>query len=221
MSNNKRNETNNLQGDIWTEDDDVLLAETVLRHVRQGKTVVDACKEMEEISDGRRTQSASKFRWFTKLVEQYKAGYELAKIEGKKVKDAKKRKSNKGERFEEIITEVFKEDSQIEKEIDPDDFIVLAKKFKEQQNKKKNEKSNFEKEANDLKKKVGKLESDLKEARKEAELYSEMVQAKQRDYNKIVEALQTLKGLGVQINIPEPESPKYIVDKSGVVSKKD
>lgn len=221
MSNDKRNEINNLQGDIWTADDDVLLAETVLRNVRQGNTVVDACKEMEEISGGRRTASASKFRWFTKLVEQYKAGYEIAKAEGKKVKDAKKRKSNKGERFEEIVTEVFKEDTTVEKEIDPDDFIILAKKFKEQQAKKKNEQTNFEKDLKDLKRRKEKLEADLKESKKETEWYAEMLAAKQRDYNKVIEALQTFKGLGIQIQIPEPETPKYIVDKNGVVSKKD
>lgn len=221
MSKDKRAENNNLQGDIWTEDDDVLLAETILRNVRKGKTVVDACKEMEEISEGRRTASASKFRWFTKLVEQYKAGYELAKTEGKKVKDAKKRKSNKGERYEEIVQEVFKEENAVEKEIEPEDFVILAKKFKEQQDIKKSEQGNHEKELKELRGKNEKLDKGLKEAKKEIEMYVEMLQAKQNDYNKVINALQTLKDLGMQITIPEPESPKYVVDKNGVVSKKD
>lgn len=221
MAEDKKNSVNNLQGDIWTGDDDVLLAEMVLRFVREGKTVMDACREMERVTDGRRTASASKFRWFTKLVDQYNAGYELAKQDGKKAKDAKKRKVNKGERFEEILENVLQKTEEAEKEIEPDDFIVLAKKFKEQQNKKIQENSSHEKELKQLRKNNEKLEKELAEAKKDVELYNELLVAKQNDYNKVIEALQTLKGLGVNISIPEPESPKYVVDKNGMVSKKN
>lgn len=221
MTEEKKNAVNNLHGDIWTGDDDVLLAETVLRFVREGKTVMDACREMESLTEGRRTASASKFRWFTKLVDQYQGGYEIAKQEGKKAKEAKKRKVNKGERFEEIFESVLNKSDEIEKQIDPDDFIVLAKKFKEQQNKKKQEVSSHEKEMKQLRRDNEKLGKELEEAKKEVELYNELLLAKQKDYNKVIEALQTLKGLGVNISIPEPESPKYVVDKDGIVSKKD
>jgi RsfA family transcription factor len=220
MSKNKRNETNNLQGDIWTAEDDALLAETILRNVREGNTVIDGCREIEVKTNGKRTAPASKFRWFTKIVEQYKAGYELAKIEGAKVKQAKKRKTNKGERFEEIVKEVFESEiPSFEKEIDPDDFIILAKKFKEQQSKKKSEESNHEKTIKELQRKNERLEKELNDAKKEADWYNELLLAKQRDYNKIVEALGTLKNLGVSITIPEPESPKYKIEKDGTVSK--
>lgn len=216
----KRNETNNLQGEIWTPDDDIMLAETILRNVREGKTVMDGCRELEEKTEGRRTASASKFRWFTNVVEQYRAGYELAKEEGAKVKQAKKRKTNKGERFEEIVKNVFESEVPvIEKEIEPDDFIILAKKFKEQQSKKKSEESNHEKTIKELQRKNENLEKKLQEAKKEADWYNELLLAKQRDYNKIVEALGTLKQLGVSITIPEPETPKYKIEKDGTVSK--
>lgn len=223
MAKDKRNQTNNLQGDIWTEEDDALLAESVLRNVREGNTVMDGCRELEVKTEGKRTASASKFRWFTKLVEQYKAGYELAKAEGAKIKAAKKRKTNKGERYKEIVEEVFESNiSPVEKVIEPDDFIVLAKKFKEQQMKRKSEQNNQEKEINELKRKNDRLEKDIKELKNEVNWYSDMVVAKQKDYNKLIEALQTLKNLGISINIPAAESPKYIVDKQGVVvSKKE
>lgn len=219
MTKDKRGETNNLQGDIWNGDDDALLAETVLRFVREGKTVIEACREMEAKTEGKRTTSASKFRWFTKLVDQYRAGYELAKTEGAKVKKANKKKVNKGERFEEIVKEVFDQEQVTEKIIDPDDFIILAKKFKEQQSVQVKDLNKYEKEIKELKRNNEKLEKELKEAKKDAEWYREMLQAKQRDYNKVIEALQTLKTLGVQIQIPEPETPKYRVDKDGTVSK--
>lgn len=222
MASDKRTEVNNLQGDIWTGDDDILLAETVLRKVREGKTVMDACREVEEVTEGRRTASASKFRWFTRLVDQYKAGYEVAKSEGAKVKAAKKRKLNKGERFEEIIHDVFNEAGPvIDKEIEPEDFIILAKKFKQQQQEKEDKLKKLDKEVRGDQKRIAELEKKLKIAQEDANWYNEQLLAKQRDYNKVIEALQTLKGLGIQIQIPEPESTKYIVDKNGVVNKKD
>jgi len=221
MVQDKRTETNNLQGDIWTEDDDVMLAETILRNVRNGKTVMDGCREMEQQTEGKRTASASKFRWFTKLVDQYKAGYELAKQEGKAAKERKKKKVNKGERFEEIMQTVLEKTDEVEKEVSPDDFVILAKKFKQQQEAKEKSLSNNEKQINELTRKVQKLEGQLKDAKKEADFYAESLMLKQKDYNKVIEALQTLKTLGIQIQIPEPESPKYTVDKDGVVSKKD
>ncbi|MCQ6282872.1 hypothetical protein [Bacillus sp. EB600] len=95
---------------------------------------------------------------------------------------------------------------------------MLAKKFKEQQSRKTSELSQFEKEVKELKRQNERLESELKEAKREAEWYNDMLVAKQKDYNKVIEALQTLKNIGVQIQIPEPETPKYRVDKDGTVT---
>lgn len=94
---------NNLEGEVWTEDDDILLAEKVLSHVRSGNSIMNACREMEEKTGGRRSASASKFRWYTRLKPHYQAGYKLAREEGKKKKDIEKRRINQGERYENLI----------------------------------------------------------------------------------------------------------------------
>lgn len=217
----KRSENNNLSGEVWDPDDDILLAKTILQFVRQGDTVINACREMEVITEGRRTASASKFRWFTKLVDQYKAGYELAKAEGKKVKEKKKKKVNKGERFEEIVQDVFEsKEPATSRELTPDDFIILAKKFREQEQNKAVKMYDLESENSTLRSRNRRLEEQLKKESEEVSWYKDMLLVKQRDYNKIVEALKTLKDLGVAIQVPEPESPQYVVDKNGIVEKK-
>ncbi|MFZ3591484.1 RsfA family transcriptional regulator [Bacillus sp. DJP31] len=67
--------------DSWTEEDDLLLAETVLRHVREGSTQLNA---FEEVGDQlNRTASACGFRWNAVVREQYEKALELSKKQRK------------------------------------------------------------------------------------------------------------------------------------------
>ncbi|HWO77429.1 MAG TPA: RsfA family transcriptional regulator [Bacillus sp. (in: firmicutes)] len=84
--------------DAWTKDEDVLLAEVVLRHIREGGTQLQAFEEVgKKLS---RTPAACGFRWNSLVRKQYKSGIELAK---KQRKELKKQKSliTKNSRFEE------------------------------------------------------------------------------------------------------------------------
>lgn len=67
--------------DAWTDDEDILLAETVLRYIREGKTQLEAFKEVaEQLS---RTPSACGFRWNASIRKQYQEAIEFAKEERK------------------------------------------------------------------------------------------------------------------------------------------
>ncbi|MEI4829756.1 RsfA family transcriptional regulator [Bacillus sp. FJAT-53711] len=63
--------------DAWTEEDDLLLAETVLRHVREGSTQLNA---FEEVGDKlNRTSAACGFRWNAVVRYSYDQALQLAK----------------------------------------------------------------------------------------------------------------------------------------------
>ena len=63
--------------DAWTEEDDLLLAETVLRHVREGSTQLNA---FEEVGDKlNRTSAACGFRWNAVVRHNYDKAYHLQK----------------------------------------------------------------------------------------------------------------------------------------------
>lgn len=67
--------------DSWTDENDLLLAETVLRHVREGSTQLNA---FEEVGDQlNRTASACGFRWNAVVREQYEKALELSKKQRK------------------------------------------------------------------------------------------------------------------------------------------
>jgi prespore-specific regulator len=70
--------------DSWSQDEDLLLAEVVLRYIREGGTQLQAFEEV-----GRRltrTAAACGFRWNSTVRKQYKSGIELAKKQRKELK---------------------------------------------------------------------------------------------------------------------------------------
>ncbi|PLR97394.1 RsfA family transcriptional regulator [Bacillus sp. T33-2] len=70
--------------DAWNLDEDLLLAEVVLRHIREGGTQLKAFEEVgKKLS---RTAAACGFRWNSFVRKQYKSGIELAKKQRKESK---------------------------------------------------------------------------------------------------------------------------------------
>lgn len=67
--------------DAWTKDEDIILAETVLRYIREGKTQLEAFKEVaKQLS---RTSAACGFRWNASIRKQYQDAIDFAKEERK------------------------------------------------------------------------------------------------------------------------------------------
>jgi len=67
--------------DAWTGDEDIILAETVIRHIREGKTQLEAFKEVAKRL--LRTSAACGFRWNATIRKQYQDAINTAKEERK------------------------------------------------------------------------------------------------------------------------------------------
>ncbi|MDP4161565.1 MAG: RsfA family transcriptional regulator [Bacillota bacterium] len=70
--------------DAWTQDEDLLLAEVVLRHIREGGTQLQSFEEVGRMLS--RTSAACGFRWNSYVRKKYKSGIELAKKQRKEAK---------------------------------------------------------------------------------------------------------------------------------------
>lgn len=81
--------------DAWTQDEDLILAETVLRHIKEGSTQLKAFEEVGKRLS--RTGAACGFRWNSYVRKQYASGIELAKKQRKELK--KHSKKVEGEKF--------------------------------------------------------------------------------------------------------------------------
>jgi prespore-specific regulator len=70
-----------IRQDAWTEENDLLLAETVLRHVREGSTQLNA---FDEVGDKlNRTAAACGFRWNAVVRHSYEKALQLARKQRK------------------------------------------------------------------------------------------------------------------------------------------
>ncbi|WP_117169138.1 RsfA family transcriptional regulator [Paraliobacillus sediminis] len=70
--------------DAWSHEDDLLLAETVLRHIREGSTQLNA---FEEVGDRlNRTSAACGFRWNAEVRQRYDQAVAIAKRQRKEKK---------------------------------------------------------------------------------------------------------------------------------------
>ncbi|GGE22720.1 hypothetical protein GCM10011571_25970 [Marinithermofilum abyssi] len=63
--------------DAWTPDDDLVLAEITLRHIREGSTQLTAFEEVAEKLG--RTPAACGFRWNSCVRKKYEAAIQIAK----------------------------------------------------------------------------------------------------------------------------------------------
>ena len=84
--------------DAWTKDEDLFLAEVVLRHIREGSTQLKAFEEVGKALN--RTAAACGFRWNSTVRKQYKAAIDLAKKQRKELK----KKQNSPSFTQEFIT---------------------------------------------------------------------------------------------------------------------
>ncbi|WP_322972503.1 RsfA family transcriptional regulator [Pseudalkalibacillus salsuginis] len=76
----------NQRQDAWSEEDDLLLAETVLRHVREGSTQLQAFEEVGDKLD--RTSAAVGFRWNAIVRKKYEQALKIARRQRKERKRA-------------------------------------------------------------------------------------------------------------------------------------
>ncbi|WP_261133885.1 RsfA family transcriptional regulator [Bacillus sp. Marseille-Q3570] len=78
--------------DAWSHDEDLLLAEVVLRHIREGGTQLAAFEEVgKKLS---RTSAACGFRWNSLIRKKYDAAIAIAKKQRKQMMKGKTSKSH-------------------------------------------------------------------------------------------------------------------------------
>jgi prespore-specific regulator len=84
--------------DAWSADDDLILAEVTLRHIREGSTQLSAFEEVGERIG--RTPAACGFRWNSCVRKNYEAAIQLAKAQRQQrmqMKKQKKKQAPEGE----------------------------------------------------------------------------------------------------------------------------
>ncbi|MBO8155973.1 MAG: RsfA family transcriptional regulator [Bacillaceae bacterium] len=203
--------------DAWSHEDDLLLAETVLRHIREGSTQL---KAFEEVGDKlNRTAAACGFRWNAEVRKRYEKAIDLAKRQRKEKKRAmaEQQKVKRDTQFESPVSSrrVKSEEPAAGSFSSLDQVIEFLREFKKdyetsyhsqhkvEELEKENETLQIEKEK--LEKKLSKLEKEY--------------QMMQEDYQVLMEIMDRARKMVVLDDQEQMSIKSFRMDKNGNLEK--
>ncbi len=203
--------------DAWSHEDDLLLAETVLRHIREGSTQL---KAFDEVGDQlNRTSAACGFRWNAEVRNRYIQAIDIAKRQRKEKKRAmagqQKTKevpaaltANASNEQESTELPVFQQQPQLQWEPQDEQEVIQEQPMEEKQEQvtyQEEEPVSFEQvikymrqlkqqynASNQSKSKLSQLEQENHVLRQENEKLQKQVQQMNQKYNMVQEDYQVL-----------------------------
>lgn len=190
--------------DAWNQDEDLLLAEVVLRHIREGSTQLLAFEEV-----GRkltRTGAACGFRWNSYVRKQYKTAIELAK---KQRKEMKKQSSE---------IEIDMLDHAATANISASDKKITLQEvisFLEQFGNSEINIVNLQQENRLLKEEITKIQEDCKLTQKENQTLKNSLHSIEQDYKALIEIMERARKMVVLHEDERSKKMKFQMDRNG------
>src|SRR5699024_140647 len=176
--------------DAWSHEDDLLLAETVLRHIREGSTQLNAFEEVGDCLN--RTSAACGFRWNAEIRNQYIQAIELAKRQRKE----KKRELNKYKTNKPIQTPATIAPSRMETE----NTLIFEE----------HDETNTE----HLKQSNKQLQNHITSVERELTLTKKKLKTMEEDYQTFMQIMDRARKMSVLEEQPN-HSPSFKMDKNG------
>jgi prespore-specific regulator len=194
--------------DAWSQDEDLLLAEVVLRHIREGGTQLQAFEEVgKQLS---RTSAACGFRWNSFVRKQYKSGIELAKKQRKELKKhgVPAEKDYPKELVNEVTTSTVSARSE-------GVTLQAVLHFLENLHKKASAASSIEEAKEKSIQKIKELEKKSYSLAAENERLSKNLKAIEEDYRSLIEIMERARKMVVLQEEDRQQKVKFQMDKNG------
>lgn len=187
--------------DAWTPDEDLILAEFVLRHIREGSTQLVAFEEVGKRLS--RTTAACGFRWNSYVRKQYTSGIELAKKQRKEGrKQLLKEKQDKP-----LLEEIQKGEQQV-KPLNLEQVISFLESLKTQQD--------WQVEANrNVKDEMALLVEENAQLKQEMAQLEEKLDQIEEDYLALIEIMDKARKMVVLEESKKNAKVKFQMDKNG------
>lgn len=185
------------RSDQWTNEHDALLAETVIRYIREGGTQLGAFEEAAQ-SMGR-TSAACGFRWNSEVRKQYVTEVAEAKEIRKQHKPTIQEVPT---RLVNVSTTIAADEIDVNEDQEIDNFLNLAQKLQQRTKYLENELSKAKEEI-----------QSLREQLDEAKTYPSDVTMSE-DYNALLRILDKARQLGLTLT-EELDSIRFRMDQNG------
>jgi len=197
--------------DAWTYEDDLLLAETVLRHIREGSTQLNA---FEEVGDElNRTSAACGFRWNAEVRNKYVQAIDLAKRQRKERKRATIKQTNQVSVPATIMNQTTKNHELVlENELNLSTVIQYLQSLQyEMVNKDENQSK-----LDTLQSENNRLRSEKDTLEKELAKLNERLQTVEEDYTAFIQIMERARKLTLlEDHQGSLKSPTFRMDKNG------
>lgn len=207
--------------DAWTQDEDLLLAEVVLRHIREGGTQLQAFEEVgRKLS---RTAAACGFRWNSTIRKKYKSGIEIAKKQRKESKKVQSSIAETGdcsfeiESFSNKTSAIQEKSPSVEKEMSYEDCINYLNKLYDQA---KNT-TYYQKSLSNYENKIKLLEHQITNMTTENEKLAKELYAMEHDYKALIEIMERARKMVVLKDEEFAQKARFQMDKNGNLEKLD
>ncbi|HIV74404.1 MAG TPA: RsfA family transcriptional regulator [Candidatus Pseudogracilibacillus intestinigallinarum] len=204
-----------IRQDAWSHEDDLLLAETVLRHIRDGSTQLNAFDEVGDILN--RTSAACGFRWNAEVRSKYVDAIELAKRQRKEKKrqmavQLKKRPVLHEEIIQDVSNHPHIQPLQLEEnQLTMHEVIQFLQQYASRQidtNSLQTKLASLEEENKRLKDTLLSTEQMLEKTNKKLKIVEE-------DYQTFIQIMDRARKLTVLEDDVDMQSPTFKMDKNG------
>ncbi|MFE5324724.1 RsfA family transcriptional regulator [Paenibacillus sp. NPDC056579] len=189
--------------DNWSNNDDVILAELVLKHIREGSTQLNAFEEAG--NNLIRTSAACGFRWNSYVRKQYE----------KEIREAKQDRMNRKQQKMHLSKHDTVTVSSVT-EKDPEQLTQYLEQIIELANKQKMQLSNMVKEITRLKEQLRDKESEISQLKDQLKVTSGTPSefTVNEDYRTLLQILQRARQIGA-IEGEDREKTVFKMDASG------
>ncbi|WP_182200495.1 RsfA family transcriptional regulator [Paraliobacillus salinarum] len=210
--------------DAWSHEDDLLLAETVLRHIREGSTQLNA---FEEVGDKlNRTSAACGFRWNAEIRQRYEQAVSIAKRQRKEKKRSIAKQQNQLNRsfhldnglLEQENEKTFSAHSHVSNEISNEaqelnlnqviQYLKTLQKEMQDSMLSRNSLQKAEQERDHLHNENEKLQKEIKHLEKQLETV-------QTDYQAFLQIMDRARKMVVFQDQEDATIPKFRMEKNG------
>lgn len=210
--------------DAWSPDDDLILAEVTLRHIREGSTQLGAFEEVGERIG--RTSAACGFRWNSCVRKRYEDAIQIAKQQRQKRNYLKKQTIVATPHVSSIV--VFETDerglkqesSSIEEGLSVDAVIRFLRGWKTTYQDLTRQIKWFEKELKDKEEELYRLRDQNERLSKEVNNVQTDYRAVNDDYKTLIQIMDRARRLTVLTNDDEAK-PRFKMDANGNLERID
>jgi prespore-specific regulator len=212
-----------IRQDAWSDEDDLILAEVTLRHIREGSTQLSAFEEVGEKIG--RTSAACGFRWNSFVRKKYEAAIQNAKTQRQKRNQHKKHTSFASVSSSMAVLDpgegIKSNDSFTEESISMDAVIRFLRQWKGSYQEMSRHIRHLEKELNEKQDELDRLRNDNDNLNKQVNVVETDYRVVNDDYKALIQIMDRARKLAFLVEEEDDHKSRFKMDANGNLERID